>query len=298
MARFVMLLTYTFLTLNLHSTYNPLRLRERNPQMPKNSNVTDATPNSKRSIARHTKMESPSNHITPDHRSFNDSVAQGLADASTQPLSPKEKKVLEFIELYMRENGVAPTYQEVSTNFGFASLNSVQRYLKQLELKNYIKMPAANQKRGLSILRPASSLQDSLMPAVGIIRNESLTIPLLGRVAAGAPIEALEHDEFIEVPSSLVRKADRTYALRVQGQSMIDDGIFDGDFILVQKQSTASNGEIVVAVVGEEATVKRFYRHDQQIELRPANSSMKPMWYTRGDVNIRGVVVGLIRKFW
>ena len=157
---------------------------------------------------------------------------------------------------------------------------------------------------------------------------DSLSLPLLGRVAAGAPIEAVEHDEFIEVPASLVRHADRTYALRVQGQSMIDDGILDGDVILVQRQNTASNGEIVVAMIGEEATVKRFYSHrgaknvppeaieslferlgmgadedgqdrafDKLIELRPANSSMSPMWFDPSEVQVRGVVVGLIRRF-
>ncbi|RYZ76192.1 MAG: hypothetical protein EOP05_05715, partial [Proteobacteria bacterium] len=160
--------------------------------------------------------------------------------------------------------------------------------------------------------------------------SESLSLPLLGRVAAGAPIEAVEHDEFIEVPSSLVRHADRTYALRVQGQSMIDDGILDGDVILVQRQNTAQNGEIVVAMVGEEATVKRFYAHrgaknipqeaidalferlgggdgdgedsagrsiDKMIELRPANSTMAPMWFDPSEIQLRGVVVGLIRRF-
>jgi repressor LexA len=130
-------------------------------------------------------------------------------------------------------------------------------------------------------------------------QSENFSLPLLGRVAAGAPIEAYEHDEFIDVPASLVRHADRTYALRVQGQSMIEDGILDGDVILVQRQSSASNGEIVVAMIGEEATVKRFYRQpqDRQIELRPANSTMESMWFDSSEVQIRGIVVGLIRKF-
>ena len=217
----------------------------------------------------------------------------------TQPLTPKEKVVLEFVEKYVLEKGIAPTFQEVSTHFGFASLNSVQNYFKQLESKGYIRLAGANQKRGLTVLRPASALQEALAEkAKSTPRPEGVTLPLLGRVAAGAPIEAFENDEYIDVPASLVRYADRTYALRVQGQSMIEDGIFDGDFILVQKQSTAANGEIVVAMVGEEATVKRFYRHQEQIELRPANSTMQPMRFQRGEVNIRGVVVGLIRKFW
>lgn len=228
-----------------------------------------------------------------------------------QPLSPKEKMVLEFLEMYIREHGYSPTYQEICQHFGFASFNSVQRYLKQLDTKGYIRLPWSNQKRAITLLKPASALQDAIEELQGETRSklkqnstssESFSLPLLGRVAAGAPIEALDHDEFIDVPASLVRHADRTYALRVQGQSMIEDGILDGDVILVQKQSTASNGEIVVATVGDEATVKRFYLHrsdkrDKPIELRPANSSMSSMWYSADEVQIRGVVVGLIRRF-
>jgi len=258
------------------------------------------------------------------------------ADAPPLPLTLKEKRVLEFLEFYVRQNGVSPTYQEICQHFGFASYNSVQRYLKQLDAKGYVRIPWGNQKRAIHLLRPASALQDAAQsPAVPHATTRDTTpsvtalpereaerlaaevfaLPLLGRVAAGSPIEAYEHDEFIDVPASLVRHADRTYALRVQGQSMIDDGILDGDVILVQRQSRAENGEIVVAVVNEEATVKRFYMHsrtgavaepeveyggahgDRTLELRPANSSMDSMWFRPEDVQLRGVVVGLIRKF-
>lgn len=271
-------------------------------------------------------------HAEDESSDVQDNVSSVRAEAPL-PLSVKEKNVLEFLETYIRGKGVSPTYQEICQHFGFASFNSVQRYLKQLEAKGYIRLPWANQKRAITLLQPSSALRSSVGDSVGdsserndsssenfsnvtpaIMPAESLSLPLLGRVAAGAPIEAMEHDEFIEVPASLVRHADRTYALRVQGQSMIDDGILDGDVILVQRQSAASNGEIVVAMVGEEATVKRFYMHrgtaaareaaqergsrgDQMIELRPANSSMSPMWYGPNEVQIRGVVVGLIRRF-
>jgi repressor LexA len=239
--------------------------------------------------------------------------------ALPRPLSVKEKAVLEFLEIYLSREGVSPTYQEICNHFGFASLNSVQRYLKQLEFKGYIQLPWANQKRAITVLHPSSTVQTAMQSSiessstafatqrisnvVSMIQppsqSENFSLPLLGRVAAGAPIEAYEHDEFIDVPASLVRHADRTYALRVQGQSMIEDGILDGDVILVQRQSSASNGEIVVAMIGEEATVKRFYRQpqDRQIELRPANSTMESMWFDSSEVQIRGIVVGLIRKF-
>ena len=250
------------------------------------------------------------------------------ADANAlRSLTLKEKNVLTFLETYMLEHGISPSYQEICKNFGFASYNSVQRYLKQLEAKGYISLPWGNQKRAITLLKPASSFQDSLgdmqkdnvVPLERPLAPEALSIQLMGRVAAGSPIEAYEHDEYIDVPTSLVRHADRTYALRVQGQSMIEDGIFDNDIILVQKQPQASNGEIVVAVVENEATVKRFYSHtgdpredkkttakkvvnlgsasQKWIELRPANSSMQSLWYQAQEVQIRGVVVGLIRQF-
>ena len=247
-----------------------------------------------------------------------DTVENVRAEAP-RPLSPKEKGVLEFLETYMRAKGVAPTYQEICQHFGFASFNSVQRYLKQLEEKGYIQLPWANQKRAITLLHRSTALQEALQSSHGddfdtsssdssddfsnvtpaIMPAESFSLPLLGRVAAGAPIEALTDDEFIDVPASLVRKPDSTFALRVQGQSMIDDGIFDGDVILVQRQSSASDGEIVVAVINEEATVKRFYKNkaDKMIELRPANSTMSPMWFEPHEVQLRGVVVGLIRRF-
>ncbi len=254
-------------------------------------------------------------------------------DQAPKPLSPKEKIVLEFLEAYMASKGISPTYQEICEHFGFASFNSVQRYLKQLESKGYIQLPWSNQKRAITILQSAATLQNAVddlrsaplavpKPPLGLrksskegltpalLSQENFTLPLLGRVAAGAPIEALEHDEFIDVPASLVRRADLTYALRVQGESMIEDGILDGDVILVQRQTSASNGEIVVAMIGEEATVKRFYLHrgdsaknqspsraNQMIELRPANSTMSPMWFEPDEVQVRGVVVGLIRRF-
>ncbi len=264
--------------------------------------------------------------------------------AALTPLTPKEKTVLEFLETYARLNGFAPTYQEICKHFGFASFNSAQRYLKQLEAKDYISLGGSNQKRAISLLQSASAYQEQIEDRERKVETSNVTsnfasnftsvsadafqIPMLGRVAAGVPLEAYEHDEFIDVPASLVKNPDRTYALRVQGQSMIEDGIFEGDVILVQRQSQAENGEIVVAVVPsevgtEEATVKRFYWHklaattsklekkslksisrnepsknERQIELRPANSTMTSFWYDPGQVQIRGIVVGLIRKFW
>lgn len=253
------------------------------------------------------------------------------------PLSVKELRVLEFIEQFIETQAVAPTYQEIKDHFGFASFNSVQRYLKQLQDKNYIHIPGGNQKRALTVLHSSRALSKSLLvqtpPAIvqsqqqpahsiqlkkGALsvepsppQIESFSLPLLGRVAAGAPIEAFTDNEFVEVPASLIRNPSKTFALIVQGQSMIEDGILDGDIIFVQKQSYANNGETVVAMVNNQATVKRFYLHrdihsnpqshahpsEQQVELRPANSSMQSMWHPPYHVDIQGIVVGLIRRF-
>lgn len=253
------------------------------------------------------------------------------------PLTPKEKAVLEFIEGYLQNHGIAPSYKEIREHFGLASFNSVQRYLQQLQNKRYIYVPGGNLKRAITVLHSSNEIQSSVsqgmvprlnsnspslshLDARGAppsLTTESLSLPLLGRVAAGRPIEALEHNEFVPVPATWVRYPEKTYALRVEGESMIEDGILDGDVIFVQRQETAKNGDTVVALINNQATVKRFYLHnankenlfvhsypqsdahksEQTIELRPANSTMSSLWYRPDLVSIQGLVVGLIRQF-
>lgn len=232
------------------------------------------------------------------------------------PLTPKESRVLKFIEEFILRRGFAPTYQEIQSHFGFASINSIQNYIRQLSQKGYVNLPKSNSKRSLQVLRssettrrhleelqPQSPSQNTGSSRASLLQaqGETLSLPLMGRVAAGQPIERIEHDEFIDVPPSMVRNAAKTFALKVEGDSMIEDGILDGDIILVQEQNQANNGEIVVAVVDEEATVKRFYLDSSQakprVELRPANSKMQSMWFSYEQVGLRGVVVGLIRNF-
>lgn len=256
-----------------------------------------------------------------------------MAKNITPPLTPNELKVLEFVETHIVEQGFSPSFQEIKTHFGFASYNSVQRYVKQLQDKGYLSVPGENQKRALQVLRHSRSYlnllkinsaetTDNLVPKQPIKKEtllaelspphvESLSLPLLGKVAAGAPIEAFEHDEYVEVPASLIRTPAKTFALSVQGQSMIEDGILDGDIIFVQKQTYARNGETIVAMINNQATVKRFYLHNEvqdihkypqvdahlSVELRPANSSMESMWFAPDDIEIQGIVVGLIRRF-
>ena len=234
-----------------------------------------------------------------------------------QPLTPKEKAVLEFIETHMVDSGISPSYQEIRDHFGLASFNSVQNYLKQLSTKGYIEIPA-HQKRAIRILQTARAVQNDMIrrsstnlkrippqDKSSLSGETLLSLPLLGRVAAGRPIERLEHDQFVSVPPMLVKKPESTFVLQVEGDSMIDDGIWDGDYLLVEKRLAASNGEIVIASVGDEATVKRFYRRPKPdsgnsqpvIELRPANSRLQSMWFQPQEVEIKGLVVGLVRKY-
>lgn len=240
------------------------------------------------------------------------SIQKNSAKKPSSPLPPlteKEKSVLVFIETTQANSGISPSYQEIRDHFGFASFNSVQNYLKQLTQKGYIEI-LANQKRAISILHPSVSVQNhvhQLRADVALNKatanEEVLTLPLLGKVAAGRPLESFSHDEFIDVPPSMIRNPEKTYALKVSGDSMIEDGIHDGDVILVQKQGSATNGEVVVASIENESTVKRYFMRphpdsrEKMVELRPANASLNSMWFLPDRVDIQGVLVGLIRKF-
>lgn len=239
-----------------------------------------------------------------------------MIENSPLPLTAKEKAFLEFVEGFQTSSGISPSYQEIRDHFGFASFNSVQNYLKQLTRKGYIRSHA-NQKRAIQIVHSGaakpqsvhpSSMNTSAGPSPSSLlqsKEEVLSLPLLGKVAAGLPIESLKHDEFIQVPNQMVRNASKTFALRVQGDSMINEGIMDGDTILVQQQNNATNGDLVVATVDNEATVKRFFlrtpprgSHDElMVELRPANEKLQSIWYSPYEVSIQGILVGLLRKF-
>jgi repressor LexA len=199
-----------------------------------------------------------------------------------QNLTARQREVYEFIRTYLQEYATAPSYEEIRAALGLRSLATVSKHLKQLERKGWLSSPWGSEKRALSLT------------ALG---GRALAVPLLGQVAAGIPIEALEAPEDVEVPESLLRGGD-CFALRVRGDSMVDDGIRDNDLILVKSQQTAENGQTVVALIdGQDATVKKFYRQGNMIELRPANETMQPLTLPSSRVRIRGVVVGLMRSY-
>lgn len=196
-------------------------------------------------------------------------------------LTARQRELYEFIGGFVRERGTAPSYEEIRAGLGLKSLSTVHKHLKQLERRGWLRSPWSSRKRSLMLVEP--------LP-------RAATIPLLGLVAAGAPIEALETPEAAEVPESLLRGGD-CFGLRVRGESMIEDGIHDGDLIIVKSQTTAENGQTVVALIDGEATVKKFYRNGPTIELRPANASMQPIIIPAARVKVRGVVIGLVRQY-
>ncbi len=311
---------------------------------PKSANTKESQSKVNQSITNQTNTNQPS-HPLP-------------------PLTSKEKAVLQFLEKELLDKGISPSYQEICNHFGLASFNSVQNYLKQLTQKGYLVMPH-NQKRAIQILHSANAFQTKLSEKLNkpitkeplrLLEESSdlsspehessqygsneeskvLSIPFLGKVAAGQPIEKLSSNEFLKFPINLINSKNvninSLFALQVEGESMIDEGIFDGDFLIVQSSQTAENGELVVAtIVNEnssyESTVKRFYnktsnnslknRSSQKnqvydlnnesndyfesnlktVELRPSNSKLSTMWFHPKDVKIQGHVKALFRKY-
>ncbi len=195
-------------------------------------------------------------------------------------LTKKQKEVLDYITEYVRENGYSPTQKEIQDFFGFKSLGSVQDYIKYLT-------------NGGHLVNDSHSVR-GLMPAT--VQQNTEDIPLLGSIAAGVPIEAIENTDTISVPTTMLGRG-RHYALKVKGQSMIEEGILDGDVAIIRHITQADNGQIVVAVVDNETTLKKYYKKAKQIELHPANSSMKPIIIKDRECEIRGLLVGLIRTY-
>jgi len=198
-------------------------------------------------------------------------------------LTEKQKAFLEYISRYMEDWGQSPSFEEICSHFGFTSYNTVTTYLKTLEWKGYIRLPnKKNQKRAIEVISP--------------VETRRLEFPLLGRVAAGKPIEAIEEINAIEVPPSMTGQGDH-FVLQVKGDSMKEDGILDEDFIVVRKQPTAENGQTVVALINNEATVKKYYKQENYVELRPSHAGMESILIKEGDLRIEGRVVGVMRHY-
>ncbi len=201
------------------------------------------------------------------------------------PLTKRQKEILDYIEGFIDRRGYAPSFEEIADHFGYSSLATVHEHLSNLERKGYIRK-SYNESRSIELVAADSSAP-------------SAELPLLGTVAAGVPIEAVQDSETLAVPPDMVRRQRDNYVLRVEGNSMIEEQIRDGDYIVVQAQETAEDGEMVVALVGgESATVKKLYRESgDRVRLQPANPSMEPIFVSADDLRIQGIVVGVIRKY-
>ena len=198
-------------------------------------------------------------------------------------LTRRQREIFEFIRDFVSERGYSPSLEEIGAAFGLSSVATVHKHVQHLVEKGFLRK-AWNRSRSVEPVEPESSGLTSL--------------PLIGVVAAGAPIEAIEERDRIEVPRELVPKRAPSFVLRVQGESMIDEQIRDGDYVVVESRPEARDGETVVALIrGQEATLKRLYRRGSRVQLVPANPDMKPIELPARDVEIRGVVRGLLRRY-
>ena len=198
-------------------------------------------------------------------------------------LTPRQKEIADFIRRYRSKHGVSPTQREICEEFGYSSFGTLQKHIRLL-LEKGVLVRDWNKRRSLALAE-----EDRHVGAV--------EIPLAGRIAAGQPIEVEPEGESVAVPEALTRKG-QNYVLRVSGHSMIDDGIHDGDLVVVQRRETATNGEMVAALIAGETTLKRFFREaGGMIRLQPANERLQPILVDETSVRVQGVVVGLMRRY-
>lgn len=198
-------------------------------------------------------------------------------------LTERQKSILEFIQDFRRRRGVAPTHREICEHFGFSSYGTAYKHLKLLVEKGYLKRDR-HQRRGLEVTGGEAAAGEEL--------------PFMGRIAAGRPIEAVPGSDRLVIPRQLFgERGQDHYVLRVAGDSMIGEGIHDGDWVVVERRERAEVGEMVVALIGDDATLKRFYPEGEQVRLQPSNPAMAPLRFPAAEVRVQGIVVGLMRRY-
>ena len=198
-------------------------------------------------------------------------------------LTKRQKQILNFIEESIRKNGYAPSLEEISRHFDLHSISTIHKHLVNLEDKGLIKRHW-NRARAIEVL-PTQE------------KPEARDVPLAGLIAAGEPIEAVRGNELVAVPEDMIGRRE-VYVLKVRGESMVDERVRDGDYVIVENRTDPKNGEMVVALLnGDNATLKKFYREKSQIRLQPAHPTMKPIFVQDDELAIQGVVVGIMRKY-
>jgi repressor LexA len=220
-----------------------------------------------------------------------------VRDEAQGVLTDRQREILDFITRSIRERGYPPTLREIGLHFGIRSTNGVNDHLRALEKKGHLQREDLKS-RALRPVTAAGSRSrggDKDRQAADIVE-----VPLVGRVAAGLPLLAVENvQDTVHIDRFFIGQSREVFALRVKGESMIEDGIYDGDFIFVRKQLQANRGDTVVAMIGDEATVKRYYPEGDTIRFQPANAAMQPILVKKRDfksVNLIGVVIGVYRK--
>lgn len=225
-------------------------------------------------------------------------------------LTPKQQELLSFIQTRLEEGGVSPSFEEMKDALDLRSKSGIHRLINALEERGFIRR-LPNRARALEVLKLPDAMSRAPAPVVALkpkappvqppmlptAANDVIEIPLHGRIAAGVPIEAMEGHNMLSVPAALLGAGDH-YALEVSGDSMVDAGILDGDFALIQRTDVAREGQIVVALIDEnEATLKYFRREGQRVRLDPANSAYEPQVYDARQVRIQGKLAGLLRRY-
>ena len=212
-------------------------------------------------------------------------------------LTERQRDILSFIVAFQKERGVAPTHREICDHFGFSSYGTVYKHLSLLQKKGLIRRDW-NQKRGVEVVDDVRSEAEE--PKKSDSRRDERSsvreLPLFGYIAAGRPLDVDVSNETISVPEHLTSRGEN-YVLKVRGDSMVEDGILDGDLVIIARKQVADNGEMVVANVNGEVTLKRLYKEGERVRLQPANSMMSPIYAAARDVAVQGVVVGLMRRF-
>jgi len=204
-------------------------------------------------------------------------------------ITRRQRQVYDFISEFVQKNGYSPSFEEIRVALKLNSLATVHKHISNLEKKALLTRDY-NRSRSIDLLPPKGKLKQAMSV------NTAMVLPIMGRIAAGQPIEAVENPETISL-ADFVRSKE-VFVLEVSGESMQDEAILDGDYVLVEKAKTAHNGDIVVALVdGADATLKRFYREGDNIRLQPSNAAMKPIIVPAPSVQIQGRVIGVLRKY-
>ncbi len=204
-------------------------------------------------------------------------------------LTKRQKEVLDFLVSFLNKHGYSPSFEEIALSLKLTSLATVHKHITTLERKGFIRR-GYNQSRSIEVVQLPKPVREQ------VLQRHVVELPLAGRIAAGRPLESVEDRETISLGD--FARSGNTFVLQVKGNSMVDDHILDGDFIVVEHTQVANAGEIVVALVGGEATLKRFYREPGgKIRLQPANSEMPPIVVQGAEVKIQGRVIGVLRKY-